>query len=97
MARRGNSLKDGFVAMDHFEFIGSESCQFTPQEADPNYQPSTTPSTPIPTEPPNCKFYHKYTLGQNEFWERFHIFILTLTFLQFIDFRFNFSFSNFQF
>ena len=32
VARRGSSLDNGFVAMDHFEFIGSESCQFTPQE-----------------------------------------------------------------
>ena len=31
VARRGSSLDNGFVAMDHFEFIGSESCQFTPQ------------------------------------------------------------------
>ena len=59
VARRGSSLDNGFVAMDHFEFIGSESCQFTPQEADPSYQPSTTPTTPIPTEPPNCKILFK--------------------------------------
>jgi hypothetical protein len=61
VARRGSSLDNGFVTMDHFEFIGSESCQFTPQEADPNYQPSTTPPTPIPTEPPNCKIYNEFT------------------------------------
>ena len=38
MARRRSSLDNGFVAMDHFEFIGSKSCQFTPQEVNPNYQ-----------------------------------------------------------
>ena len=29
VARRGSSLDNGFVAMDHFKFIGSESCQIT--------------------------------------------------------------------
>ena len=38
IAGRRSSFDNVFFAMDHFEFIGSESCQFTPQEVDPNYQ-----------------------------------------------------------
>ena len=37
MAKRRRTLM-GFFAVDHFEFIGSESCQFTPQEVNPKYQ-----------------------------------------------------------
>ncbi len=56
VGERGNSLKDGFIALDEFEFIGTDQCQFKPLEADPlgPTTDSTTDSTTIPTEPPWC-------------------------------------------
>ena len=45
----------GFVAIDDIIFEVTDDCTFTPAEAWPT-QPSTTLSTPIPTEPPDCKF-----------------------------------------
>lgn len=39
-----------FVAVDEFEFIGINSCELSPPEADPN-----KPTTPKPTEPPSRK------------------------------------------
>ena len=33
IAGRRSSLTMFFFAMDHFEFIGSESCQFTPKRS----------------------------------------------------------------
>ena len=56
-AVRGNSYDHGYIAIDEFEFIGSENCKFMPDEANPDKKTSTVPppSTPVPTEPPNSK------------------------------------------
>lgn len=58
VAQRGHSQKDGFIAVDDLNFIGTESdCEFRPAEAEPGYQPSTTSSTPVPTEGPDCNVF----------------------------------------
>ena len=54
VAERHDS-KNGFVAVDNFEFIENDECLVKPPEADPNL-----PTTPEPTEPPGpvitCSF-----------------------------------------
>ena len=51
VAERHDS-KNGFVAVDSFEFIEDDKCLVNPPEADPN-----APTTPQPTEPPGRKCF----------------------------------------
>ena len=52
IAAERHDSKNGFVAVDEFEFIENDKCLVNPPEADPN---APTP-TPPPTEPPGRKF-----------------------------------------
>ncbi len=45
---------DGFVALDDIILKHKEECPFTPEAARPA-PPTTTMSTPVPTEPPGRK------------------------------------------
>lgn len=54
---RGNN-DQSYVAIDQFEFLASDTCDFEPKEA----WPVEPPTTPAPTEPPGRKFFGKYSL-----------------------------------
>ena len=56
-AMRGNN-DQSYVAIDQFEFLASDTCDFEPKEA----WPVEPPTTPAPTEPPGRKFFGKYSL-----------------------------------
>ena len=49
-----------FVAVDEFEFLQTEICEFKPDQA----IPTEPPTTPTPTEPPGRK-YKLTALHQN--------------------------------
>lgn len=49
---RGNN-DQSYVAIDQFEFLASDTCDFEPKEA----WPVEPPTTPAPTEPPGRKFF----------------------------------------
>jgi hypothetical protein len=51
---RGNN-DQSYVAIDQFEFLASDTCDFEPKEA----WPVEPPTTPAPTEPPGRKFFWK--------------------------------------
>ena len=52
MVAERHDSKNGFVAVDNFEFIEDDKCLVNPPEADPN-----APTTPQPTEPPGRKCF----------------------------------------
>ena len=56
-AMRGNN-DQSYVAIDQFEFLASDTCDFEPKEA----WPVEPPTTPAPTEPPGRKFFGKYSI-----------------------------------
>ena len=54
MVAERHDSKNGFVAVDEFEFIENDKCVLNPPQADPN-----APTTVEPTEPPGRKYYLK--------------------------------------
>ena len=47
----------GFIALDDLDFLGVESCDFKPQNAEPTTSTTVKMSTtPVPTEPPGRKY-----------------------------------------
>lgn len=51
---RGNSLDQGFVAVDNFQNSNNE-CKFGPPEANPELKPDPTPTSSPPTAPPDSE------------------------------------------
>ena len=52
MVAERHDSKNGFVAVDEFEFIEDDKCFLNPPQADPN-----EPTTPQPTDPPGRKCF----------------------------------------